>query len=131
MIRVLIVEDNRVSARWLQAAIEQSALEISGSNFEFQFHVAASTEEACTLLGMTPQDVVTLDLSLRATEGEDTFKSIHDYFPEVPIIVVTASNGDEMRSRYLSLGATELFSKGDLIVKDIAAMIVRIAQSKK
>lgn len=131
IVRVLIVEDNPVSARYVQSAVEKSAIELSGGKIDYQFHCASTVDEACAVLGCAPQDVVILDLMLQATGGEQTFRGIHDHFPTVPIIVLTASNGDEMRNKYLALGAKELFSKGDLVTKSIAAIVVQLANEKK
>lgn len=65
-------------------------------------------------------DVILLDLNLPDSRGIDTIETVHAWFPETPIVVLTANEDVEMSIRALEAGAQDYLIKGDFDPKELA-----------
>ena len=81
MARVLVVDDEP-DMRW----VLQEALTKAGH----APHTAGSGSEALALLANTPIDLVILDLKLKGIDGLATLQAMHQRWPEVVVIILTA-----------------------------------------
>lgn len=104
-IRTLLVEDSQTEAMLVMASLEEADTAI--------FHVchALNLTEAITQLECEDYDVVVLDLTLPEASGIDTFTSIHDRFPEVPVVILTANGNKEIALKTVELGAQDYLIK--------------------
>ncbi|NOT63249.1 MAG: response regulator, partial [Acidobacteria bacterium] len=59
-------------------------------------------------------DIVLLDLALPDSEGLETFTRIHRLAPDLPIIVLTATNDDDVAIQAMQAGAQDYLVKGDI-----------------
>lgn len=105
--RVLIVEDMAVIARLTQQML-QKALSTTYTS-------AHTTTLAATLATLSQQDfdIVLLDLNLPDSRELATVAKVVEQAPEVPVIVLTASNDDELGLKAVQLGAQDFLLKGD------------------
>ena len=106
-LRVLLVEDNPGDVFLLREMVngERHGL----------FHITA---EAGTLAGGIARltageaDVVLLDLSLPDSTGVDTFKAVHHAAPDVPIVILSGLDDEDLALQTVQLGAQEYLVKG-------------------
>jgi two-component system cell cycle sensor histidine kinase/response regulator CckA len=121
-IRALLVEDNTGDARLLQAYLyEVNTVEIK------LVHVT-SLRQGLEHLN-EPFDVVLLDLSLPDSYGLETLTRLQVAGTEVPIIVLTGTDDEELAIRAMQTGAQDYLVKGqftgDLLVRSIRYAIER------
>ncbi len=105
--RVLVVEDNPGDVFLLREMVNEEA------NSHFQVVAEAGRlEQAIALLTSDRIDVVLLDLQLPDSRGADTFTKAHSAAPDVPIIVMSESDDEELALSTVQLGAQEYLVKG-------------------
>ncbi len=106
-IKVLIVEDMLMIAK-----ITEQMLKKAPANRYESTH-RAKLSDALAALKSEDFDIVLLDLNLPDSRELDTLARVVETSPEVPIIVLTANNSDEMGLRGVKLGAQDFLLKGD------------------
>lgn len=106
-IRVLTVEDDPVFSLQLQLMLEK------GGGGSILVERAASLAEASARLVRPGIDAVLLDLNLPDSEGLGTVERICAVCPDTPVVVITASDDDELAMAALGLGAQEYLVKGE------------------
>ncbi len=107
-LNVLLVEDNPGDARLL----EESLLEEAGDIFRLLWvkDLASAQEKISKEL----IDAVLLDLNLPDSKGVPTFEAMHSAAPEIPILVLTGLEDDEIGLRTIQAGAQDYLSKSGL-----------------
>jgi signal transduction histidine kinase/HPt (histidine-containing phosphotransfer) domain-containing protein len=80
---------------------------------------AKTVAEAVAALERVSPHVVVLDLSLPDAEGEECFRAVHEADPEVPIVVLTGNDDDELALGLLESGAQDYLLKSALSTADI------------
>ena len=105
--KVLLVEDVLMIAK-----ITEQMLKKSPSN---KYSSVWKTRLADTLEALKTEefDVILLDLNLPDSRELDTVARVIEVAPAVPIIVLTATNSDEVGLRAVQLGAQDFLLKGD------------------
>lgn len=106
-IKVLLVEDMLMIAK-----ITEQMLKKSPSNHYAATH-KAKLADAVLALKTEDFDVILLDLNLPDSRELDTLARVIEACPEVPIIVLTANNSDEVGLQAVKLGAQDFLLKGD------------------
>jgi PAS domain S-box-containing protein len=105
--RVLIVEDNSGDVFLLREMVDEAA------NTRFQVTAEAGRlQQALEILAGDQIDVVLLDLQLPDSRGVETFAAAHRAAPDVPIIVLSESDDEELALETVQLGAHEYLVKG-------------------
>ena len=99
--RVLVVEDDRKTADWLQLYLDRAGCEVQ------LVHDGVAALDAA--LG-TPPDLVLLDLMLPGLSGLEVCRRLRES-TDVPIIVITARTGEEDRLRGFDVGADDYIGK--------------------
>lgn len=104
-LRVLLVEDNPGDARLVSMMIAESsgALELA---------TVDRASAALTHLDAQAVDVMLLDLTLPDASGLDTFRMLHRYAPEVPIVVLSGTADDDLAFSAVQEGAQDYLVKG-------------------
>jgi len=105
--RVLVIDDNPGDRFLLREMIEEdpnSRFQVAGE--------AGSLEEARRLLQEGNFDVALLDLHLPDSQGLDTVVRAHAAAHDVPIIVISATDDEELAVQTVQLGAHEYLEKG-------------------
>ncbi len=106
-LRVLLVEENPGDVFLLREMVNEEA----GSRFQ----VVAETgrlDQALGYLAANEVDVVLLDLALTDSRGLETFTAAHQAAPEVPIIVLSGVDDEDLALQTVQLGALEYLVKG-------------------
>lgn len=105
--RLLLVEDNPADARLVRELLR----DCRGT-----FHVVHSgrLEEALELAATQPIDVVLLDLTLPDSSGLETVQRACAAIPDLPIVVMTGVEDEDVALRAVSEGAQDYLVKGEI-----------------
>jgi DNA-binding NtrC family response regulator len=122
-IRVLLVEDDPADARLFQAML---ALE---SKDEFQLARVGRLAEALGNLKGQGYDLVVSDLGLPDSQGLPTFLSLQAQAPQLPIVVLSGQEDEEMAVKAVQEGAQDYLVKtqvsGPLLARSLRYAIER------
>jgi pilus assembly protein CpaE len=126
LIRVLLVEDNAVNAKFVQALL------MNVESHVFEITVAETLVAALDLLVHASFAVAVVDLTLADSQGLETFLTIKRHAPSIPVIILTAMDDESMALAGVQQGAQDYLVKGKLN-KDtlVRALIYAIARSQK
>ena len=105
-IKILLIEDNPGDAYLIEEHLEEFA------SFSYEFKNVGTLNEALTVLKKQPYDVILLDLELPDSYGINTFLSVHNQNPVIPIIILTGLDDEKIRSYALKKGASDFLVKG-------------------
>jgi signal transduction histidine kinase len=106
--RVLVVEDNPGDADLVRIALS----EVDGGAFDVT-EAATLREALAHVRGSVPPHVILLDLTLPDASGLDALHSLTAAVPEVPVLVLTGSDG-RLGGAALQAGAQDYLLKGDV-----------------
>ena len=121
LIRVLLVEDSRTQARFIQQVLRDLR-----AWAEFDVVWAETLESALDRLGDDGVDIVLLDLMLPDSEGLATFQRLYGAHSGVPIIVLSGVGDEAVAMRAVSEGAQDYLIKKN-VSPDLLARSVRYA----
>jgi DNA-binding NtrC family response regulator len=113
MSRVLVIEDNDVTARLISATLTESVERIDVT-------IAHSATSGIEHVGRFGSDCVLLDYDLPDRNGLETLVTIRKINPSVPVIVVTGHGSEDVAYAFDRLGATDYVPKS----KRFAATLV-------
>ena len=105
-IKILLIEDNPGDAYLIEEHLEEFA------NFSYELKIVETLDEALRVLKKKPFDVILLDLELPDSYGINTFLSIHNKNPLIPIIILTGLNDETIGSYAIKEGAHDFLVKG-------------------
>lgn len=118
-LRILVVEDNPGDAALLRRYLS------SGSARHSIVHVERVIDALEVLQSETP-DVVLLDLSLPDSQGLATFTEVRVCRPDLPVVVLTGTDDEELATEAVKAGAQDYLVKGT-IDADALARAIRYA----
>jgi signal transduction histidine kinase len=104
MIRILLLEDSPTDAELVRYALRQGGLNFT---LEHVDNKAAFVER----LEATPPDLVLSDFSLPSLDGYEALALARERCPDVPLIFVTGTLGEEVAIETLKKGATDYVLK--------------------
>lgn len=102
MKKVLIVDDEKEIVDFMARFLNR--LNITGKT-------AISGEEALQLYKTDKYDCVFLDIHLGGIDGIEVLKQLKQINPDVKVVVITGSIGEESRDKILKLGAIDYLQK--------------------
>ena len=108
VIHLLLVEDDEddyVFTRHLLAEARSHRFEVSWAD---------RLESALNYLNDSSVDVILLDLSLPDSFGWETFTRVRAHVPDVPIVLLTGVQDEELGTKAVHAGAQDYLIKGDL-----------------
>lgn len=122
--QLLLVEDSNVDASFLRACLKQDKA------LNFEVHRVCTLAEAQALLSEPDTwDIVLLDLNLPDSEGLETFERLQSINSEVPIVVLSGHDDEQMALAAVNRGVQDYLVKweggGKLIVRSIRYAIER------
>jgi two-component sensor histidine kinase/CheY-like chemotaxis protein len=121
---VLLIEDNLGDIVSIRTMIS----ELSDGVFELKF--AESLGEALTTLENENFDVVLMDLGLPDSQGFRTFTQVHNQMPELPIIIITGLEDEDLGVSAVKEGAQDYLVKGQ-VDKKLLARSLKYAIERK
>jgi two-component system, cell cycle response regulator len=106
--RIVLIEDDLGDAELVGAYLEEE------SDQDFTLRHASLLEEGVALLGEGGTDMVLLDLNLPDSSGLSTFTSLRARFPELPIIVLSGLDDQEISTMAVREGAQDFILKSTI-----------------
>jgi CheY-like chemotaxis protein len=104
-VRVLFVDDNEVNRKVVKSMLEAAEVEM------FEADDAAA---GLAMIDAADFDLILMDLRMPGMDGLEAIRRIRtrpDGKAAVPVIVVTADNGHDIRGQALAAGADDLLPK--------------------
>ena len=111
--RVLVVEDEKKVASFIQSALEQEGYAVD---------TLPDGDEAGAQAGIIDYDCVVLDLMLPGRSGFQVLRDIRGKKPELPVIILSAQASPEERVAGLNAGADDYMAK-PFVVAELSARI--------
>ncbi|PSB08658.1 hypothetical protein C7B62_16060 [Pleurocapsa sp. CCALA 161] len=111
LFNVLLVEDNLGDAFLIQEQFK------SAKTFEYLIVHVDYLAKAITYLEQCPCDAILLDLSLPDSQGIETLKTIGKKAFQIPIVILTGTNDEELAIQAVRQGAQDYFVKGQVMGK--------------
>ncbi len=102
---VLLIEDNPGDARLVEAYLADSPKEIQITQVE-------RLDQLRSLPAGDQFSVILLDLSLPDSHGIDTVTSVIEFYPEVPIVIFTGQDDNQLALEAIQSGAQDFLVKG-------------------
>lgn len=128
-IDILLVENDPIDIRLFRRNLADAGEE------RFGLTCAGQLDETIRCLDEDEYDIVLLDLSLPDSQGFNTFVSVRMHAPQVPIILLTRDNNEELAVRALQNGAQDYLIKdqvdGNRLSKSIRYAIERHSAIRK
>lgn len=121
---VLLVEDNPADARLIQEMVATTG------DHDLVLRPCRRLAEAISEIEAVATDCVLLDLSLPDVSGLDGIDRLHARFPDLPIIILTGLNDEDVALEALGAGAQDYLVKGS-IEGDGVKRAVRYAIERK
>jgi phosphoserine phosphatase RsbU/P len=122
-IKVFLFEDNRDDADLIRRHLGRK------TSVLFDVDVAERLSTGLERLAQKRYDVILSDLGLPDSRGLDSFIKVHAAFPDIPIIVLTGLDDEDVALRAVNQGAQDYLAKGalssDLLLKAIRYAIER------
>jgi signal transduction histidine kinase len=122
-IRVLLIEDNPPDARLIEIMLSEA----KGVDFDLEYvdRLSAGLER----VERGGIDVVLLDLGLPDSQGLDTFRKVREHVPDLPVVVLTGLDDEDVGLEAMRSGAQNYLIKGqasgDLLARTIRYAIER------
>ncbi|MGI9553463.1 MAG: response regulator [Thermodesulfobacteriota bacterium] len=106
LIKLLLVEDNPGDARLLKETLQDV------ETVKFDIFNVDNLKATIETLGLEDFDIVLLDLTLPDSQGLETLLKVRAEYPEIPIIVLTGLDDEQLALRALHQGAQDYLVKG-------------------
>ncbi len=123
-VNVLLVEDNDKHVRLLQQMLFKTG------DANFQIIRASTLGEGIERTVLPGVQLILLDLSLPDSEGLETFSKMHEAAPDVPIIVLSGMDDEELAMETVQRGAQDYLVKGHVDNRSLIRAM-RYAQERK
>ena len=105
---VLLIEDNPADAKLLQELVAATG------DHDLALRPCRRLADAIAEIERGPTDCVLLDLTLPDASGLDGVARLSERFPELPLIILTALDNEEMALEALGAGAQDYLAKGSI-----------------
>ncbi len=105
LIKVLLIEDNRVEARQTQQWLGEA------NDGFFEVTWVEQLKQGLERIAAGGIDIVLLDLNLPDSQGLETFVKLHDQEPDIPIVVLTGEYDEAIGTSAIEKGAQDYLIK--------------------
>ena len=123
-LRILVIEDNPADADFIHEMLLQAG------SLNFQIESVSRLSAAITRLESKDIDLVLLDLGLPDSQGLPTFHKLQKAAPDIPVIVLTGNDDQELAITAVRDGAQDYLVKGQ-IGGSLLARAARYALERK
>lgn len=121
MINILIADDHPLVREGLKNVVGQSTIDIQVVG------EASDAHELMERLKETVPDIVILDIAMPGKSGLDVLKEIKDFYPDLPVLILSMHPEERFAIRSLRAGASGYLTKSsisDQMVKAIRKIVV-------
>ncbi|GAB4235205.1 MAG: hypothetical protein Kow0049_19580 [Stanieria sp.] len=130
ILKILLIEDNLADADWIgEILIEENLTKSKQAPPQVDLKHVKRVQEALKLLAQNDFDVILLDLSLPDSQGIDSIAQVKQEAPELPIVVLTALDDENIAIQSVRQGAQDYLVKGrfegELLIRSIYYAIER------
>jgi len=108
LIKILIIEDNPEDSRLIEEMLKEV------ENPAFELHQSKRLSDGLRCLVRDGFDILLLDLNLPDSVGLDTFFSVYEQAPEIPIVILSGFDDEETAIKAVSEGAQDYLMKGQV-----------------
>lgn len=105
-IRVLVIEDNAEDFAYIKKTL------LDGSSTSFDLVSVGKLSDGLQCLALGKADVVLLDLTLPDGHGLETLHKVQSQAPDVPIVILTSIQDEEIAAQAVKAGAQDYLVKG-------------------
>lgn len=123
-IRILLLEDDFDDYRLFEKKLRDHEQ-------DFEITWVDTLSKAIQELTSATYDVILSDLSLPDSSGTPTITSLNDVRDNVPIIVFTSLEDDDVEKNLIEAGAQDYLVKGELDGRDMAKAILHAVQRQR
>ena len=116
-LRVLVVEDNPADVDFIHEMLPQAG------PLNFKIESVERLSKALTRLERKDVDLVLLDLGLPDSHGLTTFHKLRQAAPDVPVIVLTSTDDEELAVTAVQDGAQDYLVKGQISGKPLGRAV--------
>ena len=124
-VKILLIEDDLVEARLLQEILKNFHLH------EFDLVHVTRLKEALSCLEQTVFDVILLDLTLPDSQGLDSLQTIVSAAPQLPVVVLTNTNDDQLAVESVRQGAQDYLVKRNINVEGLVRSLQYAIERKR
>ena len=100
--KILVVDDNPIAARWVELLVRRMGFEVI---------VAFDGEDAVHRLAARPVGTIISDIEMPVMNGVDLLQFTRLRWPELPVILMSATSNAERREAARRLGAMAFLEK--------------------
>ena len=115
--KILLVEDNISYSKLVEKMLGES-----GGEAKIALNVD-TIEKGLEAVANTDFDLVLLDLKLPDSEGLVTFNTLHEYCPDMPVIVLSAMSDERIAVQAVKSGAQDYLIKGQVDSRQVSRSI--------
>ncbi len=108
LIKILIIEDNPEDSRLIEEMLKEV------ENPVFELHRSKRLSDGLGCLVRDGFDILLLDLNLPDSAGLNTFFSVYEQAPEIPIVILSGFDDEETAIKAVSEGAQDYLVKGQV-----------------
>lgn len=124
-IKTLVIEDNPSDARLIQELLADA----KGASFEIDS--TQTLKDGLQRLATNGYDVVILDLGLPDSRGADTFTETEKRFPQMPIVILTGLDDEELAAELVRKHAQDYLVKGRIDTNQLVRSILFATERKR
>lgn len=123
-VQILLIEDNPAYIRLVRELL------VEAGEMRFELEWAGLLSDGLDRIEEGGIDVVLLDLLLPDNMGTDTLRTVLDHAPDVPVVVLTGVEDEDLAHDAVEMGAQDYLSKGSLDGQMLARSIQDAVQTQ-
>lgn len=118
---ILVVDDQMGVRRLIQEVFREVGYRVA---------TAIHGQEAMALCSVELPAVVLLDVKMPVMDGVETLRTLHNIYPDLPVIIMTAVGDGDRVQEVLSIGARTCISK-PFDVFDLRQQVQKVLEEEK
>ncbi|MBC8321677.1 MAG: PAS domain S-box protein [Bacteroidetes bacterium] len=117
IINILLIEDNPGDLRLISELLKEVKY------FNYRLSNCLTLQEGIKQIQKEIPDVILLDLNPPDSKGQQTFEILHSNYPDIPIILVSGMEDEELSLYLIQLGAQDFINKSNIASRIIERSI--------
>ncbi|MBU1925519.1 MAG: response regulator [Candidatus Omnitrophica bacterium] len=124
-VKVFLIEDDEAVVQLIRDLLSKVP------ETRFVTESASSLQTGLEKLGQSSFDIILLDLSLPDSRGLETFNTVFQHAPHLPIIVLTGVDDELMATQAVHNGAQDYIVKGSMDINFLVRAIIYAIERKR